>query len=92
MARRGTRKARSGGIRIFDRIWSPFGHLFAASGESAQKLGSTAGKIVKESIGAVGSVGHSFARHSNMAVSNMTRRRGRRSSRRSSRRSGRRNH
>jgi hypothetical protein len=84
MARRGTRK---GGVNFFKRIWAPFGHLLMATGESSQKVGSTAGKIVKESIGAVEGVGKSFAKHSNNAVRNLTRRRGRRAaSRRSSRR------
>jgi hypothetical protein len=39
-----------------------------ASGESAHKLGSTAGKIVKESMKGVEGVGSSFARHSNSAI------------------------
>lgn len=62
-----TRKgSRSGGI--FSTIWSPVKHLFMASGESAHKLGSTAGKIVKESMKGVEGVGASFARHSNQAM------------------------
>jgi len=39
-----------------------------ASGESAKKLGSTAGKIVKESLKGVDGVGSAFARHSNQAI------------------------
>jgi hypothetical protein len=83
MARRGTRK---GGLRIFSRMWSPFKHLMMATEESTQKLGSSAGRVVKESIGAVRKVGNSFARHSNNAVRNLTRRRG--GSRRGRRMSG----
>lgn len=49
-------------------LWSPFKHLFMASGDSAQKLGTTAGKIVKESMKGVESVGSSFARHTNQAI------------------------
>ena len=80
MARRGgTRKGRG----IVSRLWSPFNHLFQATGNSAQGVGTAAGKVVKSSIGAVAGVGRSFARHSNMAISNLTRRR--RNSRRSSR-------
>lgn len=78
--RRGTRK---GGLRIFSRLWSPFKHLMMATEESSQKLGTSAGRVVKESIGAVRKVGNSFTRHSNNAVRNMTRRR---KSRRGSRR------
>jgi hypothetical protein len=71
MAKAGTRKSsrrgsRSGGL--FSTLWSPLKHLFIASGESAHKLGSTAGKIVKESFKGVEGVGSSFARHSNQAI------------------------
>ena len=67
MARGRTRRnSRSGGL--FATLWSPIKHLFMATGESAHKLGSTAGKIVKESFKGVESVGSSFARHSNQAV------------------------
>ena len=48
-------------------------HLFMASGESASKLGSTAGKIVKESMKGVEGVGSAFARHSNQALGSMGR-------------------
>lgn len=54
-------------------LWSPFKHIFMASGESAQKLGSTAGRIVKESMKGVESVGSSFARHTNQAIGGITR-------------------
>ena len=54
-------------------LWSPFKHLFMASGDSAQKLGSTAGRIIKESMKGVESVGSSFARHTNQAIGGITR-------------------
>jgi hypothetical protein len=44
-----------------------------ASGESAHKLGTTAGKIVKESMKGVEGIGSSFARHSNAALSHVGR-------------------
>lgn len=79
--------ARKNGFSLFKKVWSPFSHLLMASEESGQKLGTTAGKIVKESIGAVRKVGNTFARHSNNAIKGITRRRGRRAaSRRSTRR------
>jgi len=62
-------------------LWSPFKHIFMASGESAQKLGSTAGKVVNETMKGVEGVGSSFARHTNQAIGGITRgatRRGRR--------------
>ena len=70
MVRRTRKNSRSsgGGGGLFATIWSPFKHLFIASGESAHKLGSTAGKIVKESMKGVEGVGSSFARHSNSAI------------------------
>ena len=72
MARGRTRKARSSG-GLATLLWSPFKHLFMASGDSAQKLGSTAGKIVKESMKGIEGVGSSFARHTNQAISGITR-------------------
>ena len=66
MARK-TRKARSSG-GLVTMLWSPFKHLFMASGESAQKLGTTAGKVLKESMKGVEGVGSSFARHTNQAI------------------------
>jgi hypothetical protein len=67
-----TRKARGGFMTM---LWSPFKHLFMASGESAQKLGTTAGKVVNESMKGVEGVGSSFARHTNKAINGITRRR-----------------
>jgi hypothetical protein len=72
MARK-TRRASRSGKGLFATIWSPFKHLFMASGESAHKLGSTAGKIVKESMKGVEGVGSSFARHSNAALGSVGR-------------------
>ncbi len=80
MARRGTRKT-----GLVSRVWSPFRHLFMATGESAQMVGSKAGKIAKMGINTGEGVVSKFAKHTNDAVKNLTRRRGRRSSRRSSR-------
>lgn len=89
MARRSA--TRKGGLSLFKRIWSPFSHMMMATEESTQGLGSSAGKIVKEGIGAVRKVGDSFARHSNNAVRNLTSRRGgRRGSRKATRKASRR--
>ena len=62
-----------GGLGLISLIWSPFKHLFQASGESVQKLGSGAGKIAKVGLGTVEGVGSSFARHSNQAIRGFTR-------------------
>jgi len=66
---KGTRK----GLNLAKRMWSPFNHLLRATGESAQQVGSTAGRIVKETVGLPAGVGRSFAKHSNMAVRNVFR-------------------
>jgi hypothetical protein len=39
--------------------------------ESSQKLGTSAGKVVKEGIGAVRKIGNSLARHTDQAASNL---------------------
>lgn len=73
MAKRGRTRRNSRSSGLFSAIWSPLKHLFAASGESAQAVGTTAGKIVKESFSGVGKVGNSFAKHTNMALRHVTR-------------------
>ena len=69
MARKTRKASRSSGNGLFSTIWSPFKHIFMASGESAHKIGKTAGKIVNESMKGVEGVGSSFARHTNQAIS-----------------------
>jgi hypothetical protein len=56
---------------LVSRVWSPFNHLFRATGNSAQEVGTTAGRIVKETIGLPGKVGSTFARHGNMTIRNV---------------------
>lgn len=73
MARRTTRRNSRSPGGLVATLWSPIKHLFMASGESAHKLGSTAGKIVKESMKGVEGVGSSFARHSNQAIGGIVR-------------------
>ena len=65
---------------VFHMVWAPFKHIFMASGESVQKLGSGAGKIVKTGVNTVRGVGNSFSKHANMAVRNISRRKGRNAS------------
>ncbi len=90
--RAGSRKqAGGGGFSLFSRVWQPFGHLLMAGEETGQQLGTSAGRIVRETIGAVRKAGSSIASHSNMAVRNLTARRSGRkgASRRASRRASR---
>ena len=82
-SRKASRKGRKG-LRLVQRVWSPFNHLLRATGESAQRVGSTAGRIVRETASLPAGVGRTFAKHSNMAVRN-TFYGGRRGSRRAGR-------
>ena len=84
MARRGSRSGtrRGNGKGLVTRVWSPFSHLFKATGESAQMVGSRVGRMAKIGINTGEGVVGKFAKHSNQAIRNLTRRRGRRSSRR----------
>jgi hypothetical protein len=70
-----------------------------AGEEGTQQVGSTAGKIVQESIGAVRKVGSSVVSHADNAVRNLTRgkrqsggKRGRKASRRAASRKASRRH
>jgi hypothetical protein len=83
-SRKASRKAGRKGLRLVQRVWSPFNHLLRATGESAQRVGSTAGRIVRETASLPAGVGRTFAKHSNMAVRN-TFYGGRRGSRRAGR-------
>jgi hypothetical protein len=64
-------KTKKGDVRVLRRLWSPVDHIFQATGESAQTVGTSTGRIVRESVSAVNSVGRSFARHGNMAISGL---------------------
>jgi hypothetical protein len=83
--RAGTRKNNGPGTGIISRVWGPFGHFFIASGESAKKIGNTAGTVVKESMNAFKGVGNTFTRHANMAVKGVIRGRSHKNGRRSRR-------
>ena len=56
---------------LISRVWSPFNHLLRATGNSAQQIGTTSGRIVKETVGLPGKVGSTFARHGNMTIRNV---------------------
>ncbi len=90
MARKGNRTRKSGksGRRgIVSRVYSPFSHLFQATGESVGVVANTAGNVVKKTIGAVNKIGTSFSTHTNRAIHDITaRQRKRKGSRKSTRR------
>jgi len=74
-------KTRRGGLRLFSRALSLPTHLLSAAGQSAQRIGSTTGRIAKEALDLPAGVGHNFATHSNMALKEMFSRGGRRATR-----------
>lgn len=74
------KKTRRGRLGVVSRLWSPFSHLLSATGDSVQEVGSTTGRILKETVGLPRRVGNTFARHSNMAVRNVLGRSSRRAS------------
>jgi phage-related protein len=73
MAKRSKTRRMSRSSGLFSAIWNPFKHLFMASGESAQAIGTTAGKVIKESFSGVKKIGNSFTKHTNTALRNVTR-------------------
>jgi hypothetical protein len=74
MARKGNRTRKSG-RGIVSRVYSPFSHLFQATGESVGVVANTAGNVVKKTIGAVNKIGTSFSSHTNRAIHDITSRR-----------------
>ena len=82
MARGRTRKGKS--LSIARRLYSPFSHLFQATGESVGSVARTVGNVGNRVIRSADNVGKTYARHTNEAVGNLTR--GRKSRRRNNRR------
>ncbi len=74
MARKGNRTRKSG-RGIVSRVYSPFSHLFQATGESVGVVANTEGNVVKKTIGAVNKIGTSFSSHTNRAIHDITSRR-----------------
>jgi len=74
-------KTRRGGLRLFSRALSLPTHLLSAAGQSAQRIGSTTGRIAKEALDLPAGVGHNFAFHGNAAMKEMFSRGGRRATR-----------
>jgi hypothetical protein len=68
------RKSRSG-KKLFSRVYAPVHHLLAATRNVGHSLFTRSGRIVDQGLAAVNNVGSSVAKHANMAVRNVTRRR-----------------
>lgn len=90
MARRGTRRTSSRkGKGLFSRLYSPIGHLFAASKESVGAVTNTAKGVVGEGIHGLDRIGRSVTGHANLAVRDLLARKSRKANRKS--RKGRKN-
>lgn len=88
--KRGTRKNGSG-MRIARRVWSPFGHLLNATGNTVGEVAGTASNVVRRGLKGAKRVGNIWTGHTNMAVKNLVSRKGRRANRKGTRRNTRRN-
>lgn len=69
-AQRKNRKT-SGGRGLFSTIYSPVGHLLAASGETVGTVTNTTRNVVKRGLSGLNRVGRSVTGHANAAVRNL---------------------
>ena len=77
MARRSTRRSsrrRSGGLRLFSRVYAPVGAILNSTGKAVKGAANTAGNMVNRGFSGVRKIGNSVARSANKAVRNITRR------------------
>ena len=81
--RRGTRK-----LGLFRKVYSPLNHLLMATRNVGKSVFRRSGKIVDEGLGVIQNTGSAVAKHANMTVSNITRRKSRKN-RKGSRKSNR---
>jgi hypothetical protein len=85
MARRGTRKSgRKSGL--FTKVYAPFKHLVMATRNVSKSVFKRTGRVVDQGLGAVDNIGTAITKHANMAVRNVTKRKGRKNSRKNTRR------
>ena len=81
MAKRaGTRK-----LGLFRKVYSPLNHLLAATRNVGKTVFRRSGRIVDEGLGAVQNTGIAIAKHANMTVRNITRRKASRKNRKANR-------
>jgi hypothetical protein len=77
MAKKGTRKSAKG-YYLTQRLWSPFGHVINATGNTVGEVAGTAGNIVKRGLTGAKRLGNIWTGHANMAVKDLTKRKSRR--------------
>ena len=71
--RSGTRKG-SRKLGLFRKVYSPLNHLLMATRNVGKSVFRRSGKIVDEGLGAIQNTGAAVAKHANMTVRNITRR------------------
>lgn len=84
MAKKGTRRG------LASRVWSPFGYVLGASGNTVKELANTAGNVTKRTVNGARRVGTIWTNAVNSSIKNVTRggsrkRRGGKKSRRNNR-------
>lgn len=70
-----TRKASKNnkGYYLARRVWSPFGHLINATGNTVGEVAGTASNVVRRGLTGAKRVGNIWTGHTNMAVKNLVR-------------------
>ncbi len=79
MVHRDTRRSKKS--KLFRKIYSPLHHALMATRNVSKGLFSATGSVVNKGLKFVDDTGSSIARHANMAVRNVTRRKNRKNSR-----------
>ena len=79
MVKRSRKNRTRRGLSLFSRLYSPFDHLFAATGNSVRAVSRGVGDVAGKVVSTVNKVGKTYAKGANNTVSNLTRARKNRS-------------
>jgi len=58
------------GKGIIGRIWTPFGHVVNATGNSVKEIGNAAGNLTRRTLAAARKLGNVWTSHTNAAIKN----------------------
>ena len=81
MAKKGTRKGKRNSqrfTRYASRVYSPFGHVLNAAGNTVREATHYLGNVANRSVKGVSKIGKIVTNHTNMAIRNLTRKGGNR--------------
>ena len=81
MAKKGTRKGKRNSqrfTRYASRVYSPFGHVLNAAGNTVREVTHYVGNVANRSVKGVSKIGKIVTSHANMAIRNLTAKGGRR--------------